>query len=219
MFGKKHEEEHNIWMSFSDLFSGFMVIFIVVSLMLFNRDPVKNKYSEMSKDFTNKFHDIQEIQIPDDEATIRFKFDENSPTPLFISGKSEPTPYFQSLLNKFIPIFYSEIKKLHNDTTKFKIKELRIEGHTDNISSYIYNLNLSSNRALEVQKYILNSPFVRDSLDNVVKAFIERNSISCGYSYARSLDGDGNFTTKSGKPISPEKSRRVEFRILLENKK
>ncbi len=37
MFNKKQEEEHNIWMSFSDLFSGFMVIFIVVSLMLFNR--------------------------------------------------------------------------------------------------------------------------------------------------------------------------------------
>ncbi len=219
MFGKKQEEEHNIWISFSDLFSGFMVIFIVVSLMLFNRDPVKNKYSEMSEDFKKRFSEIKEIQIPDDEATIRFKFDENSPSPLFILGKSEPTPYFQSLLDKFIPIFYSEIKKLHSDTTKFKIKEIRIEGHTDNSSSYIYNLNLSSNRALEVQKYILDSRFVTDNLDKTVKAFVEQNSISCGYSYARALDNDGNFITKSGKPVSPAKSRRVEFRILLENKK
>ena len=54
MFNKKQEEEHNIWMSFSDLFSGFMVIFIVVSLMLFNQDPVKGKYSEMTKEFKDK---------------------------------------------------------------------------------------------------------------------------------------------------------------------
>lgn len=219
MFGKKHEEEHNIWMSFSDLFSGFMVIFIVVSLMLFNRDPVKGKYSEMSEDFTKKFKGISEIETLNEDATIRFKVDENSHVPLFIVGKSEPTPYFQSLLDKFIPIFYSEIKKLHNDTTKFKIKELRIEGHTDSMSSYLYNLNLSSNRALEVQKYILNSPFVKDSLDKTVREFVERNSISCGYSYARSLDKNGHLTTKSGQAVNPEKSRRVEFRILLENKK
>ena len=219
MFNKKQEEEHNIWMSFSDLFSGFMVIFIVVSLMLFNQDPVKGKYSEMSEDFKEKFKSISEIDVLNEDATIRFKVDETNAEPLFLVAKPEPTPYFKGLLDRFIPIFYTEIKKLHSDTTKFTIKEIRIEGHTDNNGTYLFNLNLSNNRALEVQKYILNSSFLNNNLDKKVKNFIEQNSISCGYSFARSLDKEGNFTNKSHKLISLEKSRRVEFRILLENKK
>lgn len=46
MFNKQKEEQHNIWMSFSDLYSGLMVIFIVVSLALvsnYKADADKSK--------------------------------------------------------------------------------------------------------------------------------------------------------------------------------
>jgi hypothetical protein len=72
MFGKKQEEEHNIWMSFSDLFSGFMVIFIVISLMLFNRTEKElaatkkqlaeiNRIEDALKNLDKKFFDFDEM--------------------------------------------------------------------------------------------------------------------------------------------------------------
>jgi hypothetical protein len=71
MFGKKQEEEHNIWMSFSDLFSGFMVIFIVISLMLFDRTEKElqatkkqlaeiNRIEDALKNLDEKFFDFDE---------------------------------------------------------------------------------------------------------------------------------------------------------------
>lgn len=52
MFNKKNEEEHNIWISFSDLYSGLMVIFIVISLGLAYKYKVD----------ADKFKKIQSIQ-------------------------------------------------------------------------------------------------------------------------------------------------------------
>ena len=37
---------------------------------------------------------------------------------------------------------------------------------------------------------------------------------SNGLSYGKSLDDDGDFTIRSGKPINLQKSRRVEFKII-----
>ena len=43
LFGKNNGEEHNFWMSYTDLMSGFLIVFIVAALVFYNQ---RNSYLE-----------------------------------------------------------------------------------------------------------------------------------------------------------------------------
>ncbi len=48
IFKKNKGEEHNFWMSYTDLMSGFLIIFIITSLIMFNQyEKEKQKYTKM----------------------------------------------------------------------------------------------------------------------------------------------------------------------------
>lgn len=49
LFKKDSGEEHNFWMSYTDLMSGFLVVFIILSAILFNHFTKKSKEAEDSK--------------------------------------------------------------------------------------------------------------------------------------------------------------------------
>ncbi|MEM1118849.1 MAG: hypothetical protein AAGJ18_00285 [Bacteroidota bacterium] len=212
-------EEQNYWISYTDLVTGFMIIFIILTLILFNRQQekitVEAKYKELSNVFKTRL-DSNIIEITD-YATIRFTAKEGQP--LFEKTEYYPTPYFKELLDQFIPIYFSQIDSIvFQDTSRVvSIKELRIEGHTDSDSDYLSNLRLSSNRALKVQRHILeNKSFQR--LNGDFKDFIRKSSIAVGYSESQLLDENGDLVEISHKPENQDYSRRVEFRILLEKK-
>jgi len=226
MFWRKSDEENPYWISFTDLMSGFMVIFILVSLFLFAKknppppvDPLKGKYAELVNVFQERFSSIPEIDVDTTNAVIRFLITENKETTFFLRAEREPTKYCEEVLDKFIPVFYDEIQKI-KDISKdsFQIREIRIEGHTDSQGEYLYNLKLSSQRALKVQEYIIRGLAKRD-YPREFQYFIKGNSIACGYSFSHPLDKNGNPTAQSALPEDLDKSRRVEFRILLEYKK
>jgi len=222
MFTRKQPEDHNVWISFADLFSGFMVIFIVVSIALFQRDTQSEqaKYKELASEFKTKLDklSIKSIVSIADSATIRFATD-NLKAPLFLYGAAKPEAKLYQTLDVFIPIFYGKLQEFYDESnsgkSKFEISEIRIEGHTDTTSSYLFNLNLSGNRALEVQKYVIEKLEADKQYSKDFLQFVKMNSISCGYSYSRTLDINGKLTK-----INPndDKSRRVEFRILLRKK-
>lgn len=238
MFSQKKEEDHSHWISFTDLVSGFMIVFIVISLIaLFQLKPcptcpppcpssdidtISNvtglKYIELVDIFRNRLQGWQAVEIAD-SATIRFSVQQTSPDPLFREGKDEPTTYFKSILDRFLPIYFEEMYKLYGKqaTEKFQIREIRIEGHTDSRGPYMENLILSSNRALRVQQYLLLHPGIKQ-YGNQFSRFMEKNSIACGYSFSRLLDNQSRLLESSGQNEDLDKSRRVEFRIILEYK-
>jgi len=226
MFWKKIDEENPYWISFTDLMSGFMVIFILVSLFLFAKenttpqvDPLKGKYAELVNVFREKFSYIPEIDVDTTNAVIRFLITENEETAFFQRAEREPTKYCEEVLDKFIPVFYDELRKIKETAQdSFNIREIRIEGHTDSQGEYLYNLKLSSQRALKVQEYIVRGLSKRRYPDNF-QDFVKENSIACGYSFSHTLDKNGKPTSQTGLPEDFDKSRRVEFRILLEYKK
>ena len=49
LFKKDSGEEHNFWMSYTDLMSGFLVVFIILSAILFNYFSRKSGEAEVSK--------------------------------------------------------------------------------------------------------------------------------------------------------------------------
>lgn len=46
LFNKHTDEEHNFWMSFTDLMAGFLAVFIVISVVLYYQFNVKTKEAE-----------------------------------------------------------------------------------------------------------------------------------------------------------------------------
>lgn len=230
MFVKKQHEEHNYWISFTDLVSGFMVIFIVVAIILIKNvpppppplpPPPPTSYTPWVENFRPRLKGWEAVQIAD-SATLRFLVRETSPSPLFRTGEPRPTSYFRSILDRFLPVFFDEVYKLYeNKESAQQIKEIRIEGHTDSEGDYFENLILSSGRAFKVQEYILQHVELKkfDLKEAGFREFLRRNSISCGYSYSRLVDEKGDVITNRNQNEDKEKSRRIEIRILLESKK
>lgn len=202
---------------------GLLMAFIVVSMVLFSRDSeqaaLDGKYSELFEVFNKAFGQIEGIEVTGN-ATITFVLDDTSGNELFASGDYYPTVYLKELLNEFIPVYFDELYKVYNrgrDT--FEIKEIRIEGHTDSDGQYYRNLQLSADRAGKIQHLILENDYFQTSYSQDFQQFVTRNSIACGYSFSRTLDKNGDFVHISGEPEDKDRSRRVEFRTILEYKK
>lgn len=88
LFKKDSGEEHNFWMSYTDLMSGFLVVFIILSAILFNHfsrksgeaeeskimyDSLIVKYNNAIEDLKNSGRDIDSCLVAN--AELRFKTD------------------------------------------------------------------------------------------------------------------------------------------------
>jgi outer membrane protein OmpA-like peptidoglycan-associated protein len=224
MFHNKEEAEESFWISYADLATGFMMAFIVISLLLYNRDEetnkIKSKYAELAEVFKDKFKDEPSIEVNESEGTVRFLANDGQQV-LFADNSDELTPYFKALLNRFTPIYFDEVQRVRRDSAESRviIKEIRIEGHASNTGSYVTNLDLSSRRALSVYRFVASSSYYNQQIEADFRKFIQQNTISCGYSFSRPIDSKGKVVLDSDDGIPDnDKSRRVEFRILLEYK-
>lgn len=222
MFWNNSEEEHNYWISYTDLVMGLLMAFIVISMVLFSRDSeqaaLDGKYRELSEVFEIAFSELEGIEVTDD-ATVTFVLEDTSKKELFPSGKYHPTDYMLKLLRDFVPVYYEELYKIFSMASDtFIIKEIRIEGHTDSDDSYYNNLKLSALRAGKIQDHIRYDTTFTAYPQNF-QDYVRYNSVVCGYSETRLLDEDGNYVFETGCPEDKDRSRRVEFRTILEYKK
>lgn len=215
---EEETQENHFWMSYTDLITGFLIIFIIVMFILYNQNSeqqiIQAAYGEMERSMKEEFDKVNNVIISD-EATVRFIAEKGE---LFKVNEHALTPYFKKSLDKIIPIYFEKLKKIYADTSEsVVIKEVRIEGHTDSYGDYYSNLNLSSNRAREVQEYIMRHPEYL-KMDWNFRIFLKQNFIACGYSFSKMLDSRGERTDDESKE-DKDKSRRVEFRVLLEYKR
>jgi OmpA-OmpF porin, OOP family len=80
-----------------------------------------------------------------------------------------------------------------------EIMPIRVEGHTDNVGSRPYNLDLSNRRAKSVMEYL-----VRKGLDR-------KNLQFRGYGFDKPIAPNDN-------PLNRAKNRRVEFKLVKGDK-
>lgn len=213
----------NVWMSLSDLMTGLMIIFLFIAIAYISRvqsnQSVLTEYVETKKNLHDKL--VKEFQgdtlkwqmsIGKD---LSMKF--NNPTVLFDQGSYELTPGFKLILDDFLPRYFNI---LLNDSLRSKIKEVRIEGHTDDVpfptldpDPYIANVILSQQRALSVLKYFRKMK-IYDQYTEQQRRLLEFWFTANGLSFGKALDKNGEYTQISGKDINREYSRRVEFRIV-----
>lgn len=122
---------------------------------------------------------------------------------LFDFGKHELKSTGIEFLNNFFPQYFAVI--LDKEISKY-VAEVIIEGHTDNVGSYLYNLELSQKRAFAVSEYCLRDDtkmFMGNKLNTIRKLVTANGRSFYELKY-----------TKDNK-IDQDASRRVEIKFRL----
>ena len=121
---------------------------------------------------------------------------------LFDVDRANVSKEGQKFLKKFIPMY---ISVLLGDQFKSYISEIIIEGHTDTDGGYMYNLNLSQERAYAVSEYCLDekkSPLSSTQIE-ALRLIVTAN----GRSYSDPIKVKGR--------VDKDASRRVVFKFRL----
>ncbi len=151
-----------------------------------------------------KEFDNSGLELAVDEKTGAITFQSSI---LFDSGKSELKPAGEDFLKKFLPRY---VGILMRDEYWQYVSEIIIEGHTDTVGNYLFNLDLSQQRALSVAEYCLedNSGILNaKQLGNLQKVLT-----TSGRSFS-------NLIRDKNGEIDMDASRRVEIQFRLTDEK
>jgi len=212
-------------MSVSDLMTGLMVIFLFVAvaymIQVQENQSVLTDYVDTRKKLHERLVDEFKSDAPRWKMVIgkdlSMKFKE--PEVLFGLGSGEIQPKFKEILDEFIPRYLNIL--LTTDTAlRKRIQEIRIEGHTDDLTMkkygndpFLSNVLLSQERAYNVLKYIREMPEFEEFTPDE-KKLLNYWFTANGLSYGKALDVNERYAALSGDSIDRDKSRRVEFRIV-----
>lgn len=146
--------------------------------------------------------DGSDLSVSVDSQTAAITFDASV---LFDKGKHEIKDEGKNFLDQFLPRYFSVLLK--NDFHQY-ISEVIIEGHTDTTADYLYNLELSQQRALAVAKYCLDEKSSSVSKDQIEQ--LQKIMTANGRSFSNPVyNSDGS--------IDMDASRRVEFKFRLKD--
>jgi len=236
LFGKNNGEEHNFWMSYTDLMSGFLIVFIIATIFyqkkqnevynvltkygynnvedvvnMVNDYKARGNLTNINNEFKDLFKDlgIDSVKFDQLERSIRFypTFEKRNDSILFKTDKAIMMPNLKSRIKILGKPFVQKAIALSDSLPDL---EIRIEGHTDTRGSFMHNLELSSDRAYSVYQYIHDSC----GLTFEEQRFVEKQMISVGYSYAKPLNHKGEIVPLDSRDVDWDKSRRIEFRII-----
>jgi len=201
--GGRDEAEKPFWISFADLMTALMVLFLVVMGVALL--AVTKNVTEREKKEEQHRRDIELILDRFEQAAKRYqgiKVDrarsviDFGDRARFALGKFNLTPDQEAVLRQFVP----EILLLANDDLgKRVLKRVVVEGYTDKTGSYLSNLNLSLQRSQRVlcTMFATGGP---SSLSDEQKENVRSLFLVGGYSFNAAKETD-------------EESRRVEMRI------
>lgn len=225
-----HTEEHELsfWQSYSDMMAAMLLVFVLVlsGTLLQTQKIFEQKQQELEEqkelielqqDKINKIIGVRgdivdalktefggtDLSISVDSQTGSITFDSNL---LFETNKYDLSPEGKQFLKKFLPKYFDAIL---TDEFRDYIAEIIIEGHTDTDGGYMYNLQLSQNRALAVASYCLSD---EQSIFSIRERDYLRKIITAnGKSWSDPIYALG------GKNIDKDASRRVEIKFRLKD--
>jgi outer membrane protein OmpA-like peptidoglycan-associated protein len=199
----KDEAEKPFWISFADLMTALMVLFLVVMGVALL--AITNNVSEREQREDQHRKDIEEVFERLSQAAARHdgvKIDrarhviDFGDRARFAFGKSSLAADQESVLRQFVP----EIIDLANSTLgRRAMKRVVVEGYADRTGTYLSNLNLSLQRSQRV----LCAMFA--SAGASVLSETQKHSV-------RDLFLVGGYSFNAAK-ASDEESRRVEMRL------
>ena len=201
----KDEAEKPFWISYADLMTAMMVLFLVV--MSFAMLSVTKKIAEDQSGQQQLDKDIAEVMRGFADAAALFpgiKVDASrhvidfGSQALFAFKKSTLTLEQERLLRRFAPEI---LRRANTDLGRRVLKRIVIEGFTDTTGTYLGNLSLSLERSERVLCALLDA----STAGEVPLTKEEKQQI-------RDLFLVGGYSYNAGKATS-EESRRVEMRL------
>lgn len=201
--GSKEEAEKPFWISFSDLMSALMVLFLVVmsvALLAVTKSVSEAELAkaQREKEIAELLQRVQEAAQEFDGVRVEGRSINFGERARFEFGSSRLTQDQSMLLRAFVP----KILEIANDPLGKKwFKRIVVEGFTDQRGSYLFNLNLSLQRSQRVLCALLAAP----TSDERPLTDDEKEKI-------RDLFLVGGYSFNSAKK-TPEESRRIELRL------
>lgn len=201
----RDEAEKPFWISFADLMTALMVLFLVVmSVTLLS---VTKTVSEAERAKVQREHAITQLLEQVQQAADRYPgitVDKNrnvidfGDRARFDTASHHLNPEQAKLLRAFVP---EVLVVARGDLGRRWVKHVVVEGFADQRGTYLYNLNLSLQRSQRVLCVLLESPLpgetaiTLDDMEQIRELFLV-----------------GGYSFNSAKS-SFEESRRIELRL------
>ncbi len=201
----KVEGESPFWISFSDLMSALMVLFLLVmavTLISVTKDVTsaeqrkiqrEKDIKELMSTIREESRDFPEVKV--NESTYRIDLGD---IVRFDSGRSDIQGAGAKFLRRYVPVL---LKAQASDLGSKWIRRIVVEGFTDQDGTYLYNLGLSLDRSRRVVCVLYSQP----GTDEIPLTDNQKRQI-------RDLFLVGGYSFNSMK-ASKEASRRVELKV------
>jgi len=208
---KSLSEDNPFSLSLGDLMAGLLLIFVLllsfVMLRLENLMEEKRRELELLDDrerikkllISRLLKELSEFDVDVDPDTGVIRVTEGI---LFDFARAELKQAGRVFLRQFVPKY---VEILFSDAlVKEHIAQVIIEGHTDNVGGYEYNLRLSLRRANSVAAHLFTAEFGAFRYADELKRLLSANGRSFVQSIAPNATPDGRA-----------QNRRVEFQFRL----
>lgn len=203
--GVSREGENPFWISYSDLMTALMALFLLVmavTLVSVTREvsSAEQRKIQREKDISELMSQIKEWsrQFPEvkvNESTFRIDLGD---VVRFDSGSAVISPTGARLLRSYVPVL---LQAQRSDLGRQWVRRIVVEGFTDTDGTYLFNLGLSLQRSQGVVCVLFAAPAADERpLTEQEKRQIRDLFLVGGYSF-NSIKG------------SKEESRRVELKI------
>lgn len=218
------QKDNDFWPSFTDMLTTILlvVLLFLMAFMIHESKKLSEKQAKIQEQEAKIAQQQQQINyllgirkdiiqdleaefkkrklnIQIDPATGAIKFSNDL---LFETGKDVIRPEFKQQLQSFIPAYFAILYGKYKD----HISEIVVEGHTDDVGSFMNNLELSQRRAFNVVKYILSDEF--GTFPHKVDVF---------YDITANGRSESDLKHAANGTIDRNNSRRVEFKFRLKN--
>lgn len=191
----KEEEHSNFWPTFTDLLA--TILMVVIMLLISSESMVGGVEQGIASNVNNSVKQTLKengIPIEIDKESGEVTFGE---TALFDTDSDQLKPEAKEILKVFVPKYAETIYKDYGDY----ISKIIVEGHTDDVGTYIYNLDLSQRRAFSVVNFIVGEEIG----DYKYKDKLTGDIIAVGRSKDEPIKNNDDS-------VNRDKSRRVEIK-------
>ena len=202
---QKQEGESPFWISFSDLMSALMVLFLVVmavTLISVTKDVTSTEQRKIQREkdikelmstIREQSRDFPEVKV--NETTYRIDLGD---VVRFESGQADIQQGPARFLRSYVPVL---LKAQATDLGQKWIRRIVVEGFTDRDGTYLYTLGLSLDRSKRVVCVLFTLPSVGETpLTEAQKRQIRDLFLVGGYSF-------------NSMKASKEASRRAELKV------
>jgi outer membrane protein OmpA-like peptidoglycan-associated protein len=175
---------------------------MLVILILFSTEAIAGSLEQdIAKNVDETLKEtLKDVGIPIfiDNKTGSITFGDSA---LFDTDSDELKEEAKDILKLFIPKYIAAIYKEYSQN----VSKIIVEGYTDDVGSYIYNLDLSQRRAYSVVKYIIGDEIG----EYEYKDMLIEDLVAIGRSKSELILNDDNS-------VNRDLSRRVEIKYEID---